>query len=110
LADFVKINAACIWEKQQGEEKIQLFFRHAQFLFLRYHPEPLACPAVVYWAEGTTDERFDFDSLLQGPWEQHVRPGNHLTILGEPNVESLARHLRIRIEEVARVGEQSADA
>ena len=110
LGDFVKINAAGIWEKQQGQEKALLFYRHARFLFLRYHPEPLKCPAVVYWAEGTNDERFDFDSFLQGPWEQHTRPGNHLTILGEPNVESLAKHLRIRLEQPSVVGNQSADA
>jgi amino acid adenylation domain-containing protein len=110
LVEFGTINLAGIGLKSD-KERISLFYRHAQILFRRYQPSPWDGPTVVYMAETKLDghERYDFEPLLRGPWEEHYRPGNHLTIMGEPYVESLAVHLRQRLAAPQTVGQETRE-
>jgi thioesterase domain-containing protein len=111
MVEFGKINAAGIRLKGDMEKKIPLFYRHAQILFRRHQPLPWDGPTVIYVAESQLEghERYDLAPLLRGPWEQHYRPGNHLTIMGEPYVESLAEHLRQRLAAPRIVGKATMD-
>jgi amino acid adenylation domain-containing protein len=111
MADIVRINASGIWPKN-GPEQFELFYKHAQILFRRYNPSPWNGPTIIYTAATRLDEHevYDFRPLLRGPWEQHDRPGNHLTIMGEPFVESLALHLRDRLAAPQAIGTKNTDA
>jgi len=105
LETFVRVNVAGIRPERVGD-RFELFFRHAMILSRLYHASPIECPTVVYWADGIQpgDEPYDFEALLRGPWEQHTIPGDHLTILREPNVEYLSTHLRRCLEQPSLIG------
>jgi hypothetical protein len=105
LETFVRVNIASIWPARV-RNKFDQFFWHSVILSRLYRPSHIDCPTVVYWATGTNpwDMPYDFGSLLRGPWEQHTLLGDHLTIMREPNVESLAQHLRSRVEHPSMVG------
>jgi amino acid adenylation domain-containing protein len=105
LETFVKVNVAGLWPERVGD-KFEHFFTHAMILSRLYRASPIDCPTVVYWAEGIQrgDQPFDLESVLRGTWEERIIPGDHLTIMREPNVESLSRHLRHRLEQPLTVG------
>jgi acyl-coenzyme A synthetase/AMP-(fatty) acid ligase/thioesterase domain-containing protein/acyl carrier protein len=99
LKTFGKVNAAGLWPELVSDKWNQ-FYLHAVILNRIHHPSAVDCPTVVYWARHAdpSDIRYDLERLLRGPREQHTVAGDHLTILHEPNVQSLAEHLRSRVQ------------
>jgi amino acid adenylation domain-containing protein len=105
LRTLARVNVAGIWP-DLVRDKWEQFYFHAVLLNRIHHPSAVDCPTVVYWAgqADPSDVRYDVERLLRGPWEQHTLAGDHLTILHEPNVESLAEDMRSRVEHPSMVG------
>jgi amino acid adenylation domain-containing protein len=105
LRTLGRVNVAGIWPELVRDKWEQFYFQ-AVLLNRIHRPSAVDCPTVVYWAAQAdpSDIRHDLDRLLGGPWEQHTLAGDHLTILHEPNVESLAEHLRRRVQHPSMVG------
>jgi hypothetical protein len=105
LRTLARVNVAGIWP-ERVRDKWEQFYFHAVLLNRIHQPSAVDCPTVVYWAgqADPSDIRYDLERLLLGPWEQHTLAGDHLTILHEPNVESLAEDLRTRVQHPSRVG------
>jgi hypothetical protein len=104
LRTLGRVHVAGIWP-ERVRDKWEQFYFHAVLLNRFHHPSAVDCPTVVYWAgqADPSDVRYDLDRLLLGPWEEYTLAGDHLTILHEPNVESLAEHLRRRVQKPSMV-------
>ena len=50
-------------------------------------------------AETVAEENLGWSQTVEGPIEAHTVPGNHLTLLAEPNVRELAARLRLCLEQ-----------
>jgi thioesterase domain-containing protein len=105
LRTLGRVHVAGIWP-ERVRDKWEQFYFHAVLLNRLHHPSAVDCPTVVYWASQADplDIPYDIERLLRGPWEQHTLAGDHLTILHEPNVQSLAEHLRTRVQDPSMVG------
>jgi amino acid adenylation domain-containing protein len=105
LRTLARVNVAGIWP-DLVRDKWEQFYFHAVLLNRIHNPSAVDCPTVVYWAgqADPSDVRYDLERLLLGPWEQHTLAGDHLTMLHEPNVESLAEDMRRRVEHPSMVG------
>jgi thioesterase domain-containing protein len=103
--DAAHISVAGLHPRER-KNQIDLFFRHGQILARRYRPRPWNGPTIVYKAQTLApgDRRFDWEPLLRGPWEEHWLPGNHNTVLAEPNAAQLAGHLGARLADPSLVG------
>ena len=78
-------NAPCPAEGQQpGAYPDGLtLFRAEERLFLSEHPE---------------EEDLGWSRVVSGPVEIHPAPGNHLSLMAEPNVRELAERLRLCLD------------
>ncbi|HSF40852.1 MAG TPA: amino acid adenylation domain-containing protein [Thermoanaerobaculia bacterium] len=77
----------------------------------RYRPGPYPDPFLLlraeeplFLTEAPGEEDLGWNRITGGPIEIRTVPGNHLTLLAEPNVRTLASRLRICLEQ-AHVGE-----
>jgi thioesterase domain-containing protein len=75
------------------------FYNRGLVMQQLYRPKPYPGDAVVYAGEHNTAETdyHRWQSVLPGPWELSVVPGDHHTVLREPYVQTLAADLRERI-------------
>ena len=51
LRTLGRVHVAGIWP-ERVKDKFDYFFRHAMILNRLYHPSPIDCPTIVYWAGG----------------------------------------------------------
>lgn len=67
-----------------------------------YAPRPLGTRLTLFRAEDQTDavldETMGWGALSSAPIDVQVVPGDHISLLAEPHVRVLARHLQARLE------------
>jgi amino acid adenylation domain-containing protein/FkbM family methyltransferase len=70
---------------------------------LDYRPRPCPASAVLFVAaergEQAEQTRHGWEELTEGGLEFHTIPGNHYTVLAEPNVAAVAEQLKTRLAE-----------
>ena len=89
------------------KKRVEVFSRYGNLLMHRYRRAPWRGPATVVLADDQSDglTRMAWEGiLLETPWRSSV-PGDHKSMLREPNAAVLAQVLSEGIEAALRAGE-----
>lgn len=83
-----------------GQAQYDAFYRRGILMSQLYRPQPYSGRTTIYAAQDNSDgvDHQAWSRVLTGPWDLCAVPGDHHSLLREPNVIQIADHLTAELD------------